>query len=158
MSTKKNVTQPQKEIVHYCETKGIKLTPLRENILMILLAATQPMTAYAVLDQLKINKPKAQVMSVYRVLDYLLANGLIHRIENLNAFMPCCHLFERHVSQWLICETCGRAEECALPIFKQGIETIETQTGFSVTTPTIELMGVCHRCQHSQIEQRPANQ
>lgn len=134
------------DVNRYCQEKNIKLTPLREQILNIIMHTEQPLTAYTVLEKLQVEKPRAQVMSVYRVLDFLLENGLIHRIENLNAFMPCCHLFEKHLSQWLICEQCGSADECALPIFKQGINEVETQTGFSVTSPTIELLGVCKKC------------
>lgn len=130
----------------HCETHNIKLTSLRESILHIVNATEQPLTAYAVLDILRIERPKAQVMSVYRVLDFLLENGLIHRIESLNAVMPCNHLSEKHLSQWLICRECGSTEEYALPAFYQGIESIEENTGFAVTMPTIELRGICADC------------
>lgn len=134
------------DLRHYCQTHDIKLTPLRESILSIIAATSQPLTAYAILEILQRNKPKAQVMSVYRVLEFLLAKGLIHRIESLNAVMPCSHLFEKHLSQWLICRECGSAEECALPAMQQGIDDIEKHTGFAVTMPTIELLGVCPSC------------
>lgn len=135
------------EIQDYCEAHQIRLTPLRKKILGLLIDAKQPMTAYSVLDALRKSKPKAQVMSVYRVLDYLCTSGLVHRIENLNAFIPCRHLFERHTSQWLICEKCGDTEECALPIFSKGIDAIEEQSGFTVNNSTIELIGLCKSCQ-----------
>lgn len=152
MKRKKNTAIAKKQyqasdVVGYCESHNIKLTPLRKNILLIVAKTKQPLTAYQILDELKQDNPKAQVMSVYRVLEYLLAHHLIHRIENLNAFMPCCHLLEKHFSQWLICETCGDTKECALPVFEQGIDQIEKHTGFSVTNPTIELLGLCSQCQ-----------
>lgn len=134
----------------YCQQHAVKLTPLRQQVLDILSQHQQPLTAYAVLDVLKQSNPKAQVMSVYRILEFLQTNGLIHRIENLNAFMVCSHLAERHVSQWLICQTCGIATECVTESFQQGIAHIEKDTGFQVTTPTIELMGICADCQAQQ--------
>lgn len=137
------------EIRRYCQEKAIKLTPLREKILGIIASAEQPLTAYAILQVLQVDNPKAQVMSVYRVLGFLLENQLIHRIENLNAFTSCCHLFEKHLSQWLICQTCGHVDEQALTTFKQGIAEVEAQTGFTVTSPTIELMGTCVNCQEN---------
>jgi len=131
----------------YCEQHAIKLTPLRQQVLDILSQQTQPLTAYAVLDILKQNKPKAQVMSVYRVLEFLQKYSLVHRIENLNAFMVCSHLAEHHISQWLICKVCGAAKEYISDGFQQVIHQIENNTGFNVSTPTIELVGICQDCQ-----------
>lgn len=138
------------ELQDYCLQHHIKLTPLRTQVLDILAQQAQPLTAYAVLEKLKANKPNAQVMSVYRVLDFLLEKGLVHRIENLNAFIICCHLSERHLSQWLICQDCGKTEEIASTNFAQAIETLEKQAGFRVSTPTIELLGQCRSCLATQ--------
>ncbi len=124
----------------------IKLTPLRKQVLDILAKQEQPLTAYAILDILKKDKPNAQVMSVYRVLDFLLENGLVHRIENLNGFIVCSHLSEGHSSQWLICESCGKAEEIDSADFNRAISKLEKESGFRVKTPTIELQGICQAC------------
>ncbi len=141
-----------KSVINYCEKKPIKLTPLRKAILEIICDATVPMTAYAILDKLKHNRPNAQVMSVYRVLNYLLEQKLIHRIESLNAVTLCHHLADKgHVSQWLICAKCGNATECSLALFQQGIEALSSQTGFAVSSPIIELSGVCADCQKAQV-------
>lgn len=137
------------DVISYCEQQAIKLTPLRKKVLLIVTNTKQPLTAYQVLDELRKENPKAQVMSVYRVLDYLIKHHLIHRIENLNAFMPCCHLAMQHLSQWLICEICGDTQEFTSPIFNQGVIVVEKQTGFSVTTSTIELLGLCQSCQNT---------
>ncbi|MGY0399953.1 MAG: Fur family transcriptional regulator [Ostreibacterium sp.] len=136
---------------HYCQQHDVKLTPLRQQVLSILTSNRQPLTAYALLDILKESNPKSQVMSVYRVLNFLQQKGLVHRIENLNAFMACNHLAERHSSQWLICQQCGKAEECILSAFRQGIEQLESETGFHVTIPTIELLGFCKHCKNHQL-------
>jgi len=99
------------------------------------------------LEKLQIENPKAQAMSVYRVLDFLMKNTLIHRIERLSAFVTCSHLTDdAHASQWLICKTCGKAQECHLPI-ESLIHELEQQNGFMVTESTVELQGICHRCE-----------
>lgn len=131
----------------YCQQRAIKLTPLRQQVLDILNQQTQPLTAYAILELLKLSNPKAQVMSVYRVLDFLQQHELVHRIENLNAFMLCHHLAEQHASQWLICKNCGAAKEYISSDFQHAIQHIESNTGFNVSSPTIELMGICKNCQ-----------
>ncbi len=112
-------------IIAHCKVNHIKLTPLREQVLAIISQSEKPLTAYAILDELKTVKPNAQVMSIYRTLNFLLDKELIHRIESLNAVMLCHHMDAReHLSQWLICERCGEATECDLPIFQQGLDDI----------------------------------
>lgn len=135
-------------IISHCAQQNIKLTPLREAVLKIVSRAEKPMTAYAILDELRHAKPKAQVMSVYRILNFLLDNELIHRIESLNAFILCHHMEAHgHLTQWLICTQCGNVTECDLPVFKQSVDTLAAQTGFSVTAPIIEITGICSSCQ-----------
>ncbi|MPV86312.1 Fur family transcriptional regulator [Ostreibacterium oceani] len=134
------------KLSEYCQLRGIKLTPLRQDILKILANTSKPLTAYTVLDKLKLSRPKAQVMSVYRVLDFLHSHELIHRIENLNAYRLCCHLESVHFSQWLICQRCGNVSEHCLGTFDQGIAEIKRMTGFDVADSTIELKGTCQSC------------
>ncbi len=131
----------------YCQAHQIKLTPLRRHVLDILQKQRRPLTAYVILEHLKTFNPKAQVMSVYRVLDYLLANGLVHRLESLHAFIACSHLSTTHLSQWLICQSCGNTEEYIAPDFHDLIARLEEKSGFHVTSPTIELHGICQQCQ-----------
>lgn len=131
----------------YCQQQGIKLTPLRTKVLDVLVKQSQPLTAYELLDLLKKDNPKAQVMTVYRILEFLQQHDLVHRIENLNAFMLCHHLSKHHISQWLICEVCGTTTEYAGTAFNQAIEEVEQHSRFQVSEPTIELLGVCHNCQ-----------
>ncbi|HST67704.1 MAG TPA: ATP-binding cassette domain-containing protein, partial [Mycobacteriales bacterium] len=51
-------------------------------------------------------------ITIYRALDFLREQGLVHRIESRNAFIACVH---NHDSGdpvvFLICETCGTVGE-----------------------------------------------
>ncbi|PID65458.1 MAG: transcriptional repressor [Gammaproteobacteria bacterium] len=139
-----------KNLTTYCQKNDIKLTPLRSDVLEILAKHNNPLTAYEILDLLKESNPKAQVMSVYRVLEFLQNHHLIHRIENLNAFILCNHLSEHHISQWLICEDCGNVEECTDKNFNQAIHKTAADRHFRVTAETIELKGICVNCQDNK--------
>lgn len=140
----------EEEVLSYCRRHHIKLTPLRQQILMLLIRENQPLTAYSVLALLKEHNLKAQVMSVYRVLDFLQSHGLVHRIEHLNAFMPCQKREPHaHVSQWLICTACGKAEERIEPLFAEGVMALSASADFVVNTQTIELRGLCATCHAS---------
>ena len=76
-----------------CQSRNIRLTERREQVLQILLQSHQPMGAYEILGQLNQRGNESMVAPpiVYRALEFLLAEGLIHRIECKNAFICCVH-------------------------------------------------------------------
>ena len=77
-----------------CQTRGVQLTPLRRDVLRLVLEAEAPIGAYALLDQLKASRAKAAPPTVYRALDFLLEQGLIHRLERLNASWAVMRLWK----------------------------------------------------------------
>src|SRR4030088_1605288 len=49
---------------------------------------------------------------VYRALDYLMDNGLVHRIESRNAYLACAHDHDAaSMVAFFICEICGSGGE-----------------------------------------------
>ena len=70
----------------------IKLTPSRQLVLDKLCAAGRPVGAYEMIDILAAETGKRPApVSVYRALDFLLENGLVHRLASRNAYMACAH-------------------------------------------------------------------
>ena len=87
-----------------CRGNGAQLTELRRLVLSLILEADGPLTAYQLLDQLKQIRKGAVPPTVYRALDFLSENHLIHRLERLNAFVPCAEADHgHHAVQFLIC-------------------------------------------------------
>ena len=72
-----------------CEHRGAKLTELRRQVLGMILDAASPTGAYDLLDKLRPKRRGAAPPTVYRALDFLLDQGLIHRVERLSAFVGC---------------------------------------------------------------------
>jgi Fur family zinc uptake transcriptional regulator len=131
-----------------CEQDGERLTPLRRRVLELVWANHRPVGAYALLDRLKEEDDRgAAPPTVYRALDFLLARGLIHRIESLNAFVGCAHPGETHVVQFLICKSCGTAAELDDRRLGDAIGRSAAEHGFSIQSRVIELSGVCSACQ-----------
>ena len=48
----------------------------------------------------------------YIELDFLMENGLIHKLQSLNAFIGCLHPNEHNERYFLICDSCQKIEEC----------------------------------------------
>jgi len=135
-----------------CARRGAQLTPLRRQVLRMVLAAEQPMGAYALLDKLKAERAGAAPPTVYRALDFLLEQGLIHKLERLNAFTPCIEAGHDHAAghqhphQFLICRKCGATTELTDHKAAHALEAAARGAGFHVERMTVELEGLCAEC------------
>jgi Fur family transcriptional regulator, zinc uptake regulator len=130
-----------------CGHRGARLTDLRRQVLGLILDAAQPTGAYELLDRLKATRQGAAPPTVYRALDFLLEQGLIHRLERLSAFVGCiAHDDHEHAAQFLICRTCGRATEIDDHELAHALEDAAKRLGFTVGKATIEAEGQCAAC------------
>jgi Fur family zinc uptake transcriptional regulator len=139
-----------------CQTRGVQLTPLRRDVLRLVLESEAPIGAYALLDQLKASRAKAAPPTVYRALDFLLEQGLIHRLERLNAFMGCAEALDvnsahhdhahDHPHQFLICRCCGATREISDHGVAEAISAAAAKAGFSAARATVEIAGFCGKC------------
>ncbi len=137
-----------------CRRRGANLTELRRRVLGLILDAAAPTGAYDLLDRLRQTRRGAAPPTVYRALDFLLEQGLIHRVERLSAFVGCVagctagpHDAEHtHAAQFLICRACGRVIELQSQAVSSALARVAKQAGFSVGTATIEAEGMCSGC------------
>jgi Fur family zinc uptake transcriptional regulator len=125
-----------------CARRGVRLTDVRRDVLRLILQAGEPVGAYALLDGLKALTGAGKPPTVYRALDFLLAQGLIHRVERLNAFA--------HAAQFLICRVCGRATEIEDHAVEAAIAAATAAAGFKPARATVEVEGVCENCESLQ--------
>lgn len=131
-----------------CASRGAQLTPLRRQVLRLVLEAEQPIGAYALLERLKTERGAAAPPTVYRALDFLLEQGLVHRLERLNAFLPCIEVHKHdHAHQFLICMKCGTTAEIADTATSAALDAAAARRGFQPARATIEVEGLCARCQ-----------
>ncbi|MCE9649906.1 MAG: transcriptional repressor, partial [Parvibaculum sp.] len=88
----------------------------------------------------------ARPPTVYRALDFLMAEGLIHKIESLNAYLGCGEAGRPHESQFLICRDCGTAEEIVDAGLDKALEAATRRARFEVERKVVEIAGICERC------------
>lgn len=131
-----------------CAERGVRLTPQRQTVLELLLAADQPLTAYAILDQLRESGPKPAPPMVYRALDFLMQHGLIHKLESIHAYLGCKHPDHPHESQFLVCSECGDVREIERREVAASLRSAEEATGFKTERAVVELLGTCAQCLH----------
>jgi Fur family zinc uptake transcriptional regulator len=142
-----------------CVERGTRLTDLRRQVLGLILDAEAPTGAYDLLDRLRKMRHGAAPPTVYRALEFLLENGLIHRLERLSAFVGCvAHEHDgghggghgcgetAHAAQFLICRKCGRVAEIEDHDLAHALADAARRAGFSVSKATVEAEGVCSAC------------
>jgi len=131
--------------------RGVSLTPLRRDVLQLVLEAGRPIGAYALLAALRRKHGKAMPPTVYRALDFLVNQGFVHKIESLNAFVACLDVDHAHRSQFVICNDCGRTVELLDNALSASLVRRAHALGFHVTQQVIEIRGVCANCQGSAV-------
>jgi len=130
-----------------CAARGARLTAVRRRVLELVWASHRPRGAYDILDELGEAGKQAAPLTVYRALEFLVGQGLVHRIESLNAYVGCAEPGAVHSGQFLVCDGCGIACELNDPVVASAIAGCALGRGFQVIRPTVEVHGLCRSCQ-----------
>jgi Fur family zinc uptake transcriptional regulator len=135
------------EAEKFCLAQGTQLTHLRRLVLENLFKSPGPVKAYDLMENLRAQGHRLTASTIYRILEFFLQNGLVHRVNALNAFVACQE--ERKVEHnplILVCPDCQATTE----INDEGLYTTIFNRlgdlGFSVKDGSVEVRGVCRRC------------
>ncbi len=139
-----------------CTRRGTRLTSLRRTVLGLVIESPRPAGAYDLLHRLDPPHGQAAPPTIYRALDFLLAEGLIHRVERLSAYVACIHHLQHdhahaeigHTAQFLICRACGSVIELHDTALQSALAQAAAATGFNPEAATIEALGLCAGCAH----------
>ena len=130
-----------------CVKRGERLTAMRRHVLEVLAASHKPLGAYEIIEQVAVQGPRPAPITIYRALEFLTAQGLVHRIESRNAFLAC---ISNHADGapvvFLICEHCGAVGEAPSAAVAESLNAAAKSAGFTPKAPVIEITGVCAHC------------
>ncbi len=129
-----------------CLVRGVHLTPIRHQVLELIWESHKAVKAYELLDRIKPLQQAAKPATIYRALDFLIEQGLIHRVESLNAFIGCRCSGHPHDLLLLICKLCNEVEERLAPKVMAALSQEFSQAGFVVHSKAIEAQGICVKC------------
>lgn len=133
-----------------CFARGQKFTPIRRHVLRALLASHRPLGAYEVIDALAEQTARPAPITVYRALDFLMTNGLVHRIESRNAFLACAHDHDAAaLVVFLICDQCGSVGEIPATRIADSLNDAARTNGFSPKLSVVEITGLCAHCRQA---------
>jgi Fur family transcriptional regulator, zinc uptake regulator len=130
-----------------CRKHGERLTPMRRQVLAVLSASHKPLGAYEIIDAVAESGSRPAPITIYRALDFLTAQGFVHRIESRNAFLACIN---NHADGapvvFLICEHCGAVGEAPSAAVAESLNAAAKSAGFTPKVPVLEISGVCAHC------------
>ena len=129
-----------------CSSEGLRFTPVRRKVLEILLQEHRALGAYTILDRLREGGFGSQPPVAYRALDFLVANGLAHKIERLNAFIACVHPSQSHTPAFMICRLCDAVAETQSAPARGALGDAARATGFRIERTVVEAEGICPAC------------
>lgn len=151
MKTKNNVNTIIKHAEQYCKKHGVLLTAKRKLILSSLLLSDKALSAYDIIDLCEQNfQQKIAAMSVYRILEFLENEKLVHKLKLANKYIACSHISCDHdhgISQFLICGTCNDVKEVSInKATMSALENDIEQAGFQLVSPQLEMNCICKSC------------
>ncbi len=144
-----------KKIIEYaesqCQIRGTRLTDKRKTVLEGLLCSQRALSAYELIDVCREKMgEKLSPMSMYRILEFLEDEQLVHKLKLANRYVACTHITCDHqhdVSQFLICIQCYRVEETG--VSKSILSTLQQNVkavGFELVSPQLEINCLCGDC------------
>ena len=139
----RDLNQALSAATHRCVDKQERLTAPRRRVLELLLEGDGPLKAYDLIAAYGEGGEPAKPPTVYRALEFLERLGFAHRIESLNAYVPC-KIEGGHAAGFLICDCCGAAQEFE-PDCAPQIAAAEA-AGYALSSLTLEARGLCGAC------------
>ena len=134
-----------------CQNNGSRLTAKRKQVLAGLIESQKALSAYELLDFCRERYGKAlPPMSVYRILDFLESENLVHKLNIANKYAACTHIACRHahaVPQFLICDSCSRVSEVSLePKLLNTLSRNVSNAGYTLRSQQLEMSCRCNAC------------
>lgn len=135
------------EIEELFAKNSLILTPLRQKILEIIFRDHGAIKAYDILDELRKEGFSDKPPTVYRVLDFLLQNQIVHKLSSINSYIICSHLTKHKDCYFLICNKCETVVECCNKYLSKIIDKTANDNKFNVEKTIVEISGICKSCQ-----------
>lgn len=130
-----------------CAERGRRLTPIRRKVLELLLRHGRSLKAYELLEAMRAVHPGAAPPTVYRALDFLMEEGLVHRLDAVNAWSACHDAAGAPHDLLVVCTRCGAVAELSDPAMSRQLAERVAQTGYALATHETEIRALCPQCQ-----------
>ncbi len=122
-----------------------KLSRNQNEILSCLRRAKEPMSAYAILDRVRV-AGISHPPTVYRALNELMQKGMVHRLRSRAAFIACDHGACDGKLAFAICRQCAKVVEIPLSHRDEAALLDLVPDEIAPDQLTVEIAGLCQAC------------
>jgi Fur family transcriptional regulator, zinc uptake regulator len=135
----------------HCKAHGARLTVKRKQVLAGLIQSKKALSAYELIDVCKQQSGESMpAMSVYRILEFLEDEHLVHKLSLINKYVACSHISCSHahaVPQFLICKRCSKVKEIDIkPVTINDLRASVNEAGFELINTQLEMNCLCEGC------------
>ncbi|MEW5952304.1 MAG: Fur family transcriptional regulator [Bacillota bacterium] len=135
------------EVLEWLRSKGIKITPQRQEVIRVLAESKGSHSAEEILKKVQDRYSNMSLDTIYRTLSLFREQGLVNEVH----FPGACRRFELNSEEnhrhHLICLLCGKTEEFPCCPEDCLARVSECSPGFKVSGHTFKIYGYCQRCQ-----------
>ncbi|MEM9101386.1 MAG: Fur family transcriptional regulator [Pseudomonadota bacterium] len=151
MCDKKHIDTILESAEKQCKMRGVRFTLKRKIVLQGLIQSQKALSAYELIDFCKKEYGKViAAMSIYRILEFLESQQLVHKLSLAKKYVACSHINcerEHGVPQFLICNSCNKVKEIVIPpSVINGLQENAYSKGFKLVSPQIEMNCLCEDC------------
>lgn len=140
------IEEALKKAEKLCLERNLNFTRLRKAVLELVWESHVPLKAYEILDRLKIKESTAKPITIYRILDFLIENNMIHKLASQNTFLGCSHPGSNHNCYFIICTKCHVVDEgCSTDLLTPIYHNLHS-INFKSQHITLEIQGICKNC------------
>ncbi len=135
-----------------CKARGAQLTPIRRDVLGLLHDTENGLKAYDLLARIKALRTNATPPTVYRALDFLIEQGLVHKIERINQFVVCRHESHQLPGLFMVCRRCGKVSELHDPVLMASLVQRIGDAGHQLACHEVEISTICPDCRQLPLD------
>jgi Fur family zinc uptake transcriptional regulator len=135
-------------LLEHCIKKKKSLTASRILVIKTLSKSQKPKSAYDLLKEINDKeKTNLNISTIYRVLEFWIKLGLIHKIAAINKFLVCLTPYEKHTHMLNFCTICERVVETCSE--KMGLNLKQSTKKINLSfdsNQSVEIPVICSKC------------
>lgn len=127
--------------------RGYRMTPQRMTILHILHHSGKHLSPGQIYRQAKEELPGLTEPTVYRTLEFLAENELVHVSHSASGHLTYQIVGENH--DHIVCRRCGGEIEVEHRLLENLYRKLESATGYLRINSHVTFFGLCPKCQRT---------
>ena len=135
-------------LLEYCTKNKKSLTPTRLLIIKNLFKNKKPQSAYDLQDKINNDKVNINISTIYRVLEFWIKIGVVHKIASINKYFICSKPKEKHIHMLNFCTNCNQVYESCNKSMGLNFDKSVASLKLSMNKQSsIEIPVLCSNCQ-----------